>query len=477
MPMLALFGCGDPKEDEAKAAGESGKVPRKAVTVAAASSPSILDQAKATKRFSLPDGLFEADVIGDETAQELLVAAGLVFPEGTSAEFDREANELEVTHFPTDLMLAEAVVDSWRWVGWAKKADGILIVEEKLKQIVIPKVEFADTRLEDALKILASESVRHDRGIGSERGVKVSLSDDLLPQKTSDSEPDPFGFDGGGESDSSWVWDTPITLRLSNIPLGEALRYTTALAHLRYYLASDGVVVSLRHGSPYDYQQTQVFQVPSNFLDLAQAYEDSLGDGDLVDPFSFSDEETEGKARPKKVRELMESAGISFPSSSREIWDPARSLLIVKNTPDQLELVEAYISFLAQMDADSDWAQNRESQFRGKLSSIQIPRITIQDAEIWGLISDLNLKVRAYDQSATIWNRGIPIRYKEAPLSEAELEKRQANDPFADPFPEKPKVTVELIGSSIGDVLQEIARQINCTVDVDAVGAVLKENP
>ena len=88
----------------------------------------------------------------------------------------------------------------------------------------------------------------------------------------------------------------------------------------------------------------------------------------------------------------MESAGISFPSSAREIWDPSRSLLIVKNTPDQLELVEAYINFLARTDAKSAWAKNREAQFRGKLSSIRIPKIAIHDAEIWGIISELNLK-------------------------------------------------------------------------------------
>ena len=83
MPMLALFGCGDPKEDEAKAAWQSGKAPRKAVTFFASSSPSIFDQTKETNRFSLPDGLFESDVIGDESALELLVAAGLEFPERT----------------------------------------------------------------------------------------------------------------------------------------------------------------------------------------------------------------------------------------------------------------------------------------------------------------------------------------------------------------------------------------------------------
>ena len=63
------------------------------MTVAASSPPSIFDQAKATKRFFLPDGLFEGDVIGDEPAQELLVAAGLVFPERLGYERSEDCSE------------------------------------------------------------------------------------------------------------------------------------------------------------------------------------------------------------------------------------------------------------------------------------------------------------------------------------------------------------------------------------------------
>lgn len=63
------------------------------MTVAASSSPSIFDQTKATKRFFLPNGLFEGDVIGDEPVQELLVAAGLGFPEGLGYERSEDCCE------------------------------------------------------------------------------------------------------------------------------------------------------------------------------------------------------------------------------------------------------------------------------------------------------------------------------------------------------------------------------------------------
>jgi len=75
------------------------------VTVAASSSPSIFDQTKATKRFFLPNGLFEGDVIGDEPCQELLVAAGLGFPEGLV--YERSEDYCENSFSPAVMSLSQ----------------------------------------------------------------------------------------------------------------------------------------------------------------------------------------------------------------------------------------------------------------------------------------------------------------------------------------------------------------------------------
>ena len=263
MPMLALFGCSDPKEDEEKPAEQSGKAPRKAVTVAAASSPSILDQAKATKRFSLPEGLFEADVIGDETAKELLVAAGLEFPVGTSAELDREANELEVTHFPTDLMLAEAVVDSWRWRLTAQNSGGVEAIEKTLIDIALPMVSFKEATLEEALAILEKESSKYD---DAGEGIRIELDKSLLRTVESDH----FELSPNFDADRERIEDLRITFQLAEIPLVEALREVTSIARLKYFVTDAGVLVT-RLDNPGPSTVTRVFDLAPNFLDLAQA--------------------------------------------------------------------------------------------------------------------------------------------------------------------------------------------------------------
>lgn len=96
-------------------------------------------------------------------------------------------------------------------------------VGEKLKSIVLPSVEFQETPLKDALEFLQQRSVELDPEPDiSAKGVNIVISRDRLDDT---------------------VEDTPITLRLTNVPLGEALHYTTALARQKYEVEPYAVVV------------------------------------------------------------------------------------------------------------------------------------------------------------------------------------------------------------------------------------------
>ena len=80
---------------------------------------------------------------------------------------------------------------------------------EKVKTIIIPSIEFKDTPLLEAIERLNKASVDHDMSLPeSQRGVKIGFVGSGLPH----------------------IEQTPITLRLSNVPLGEAIRYTAQSA-------------------------------------------------------------------------------------------------------------------------------------------------------------------------------------------------------------------------------------------------------
>lgn len=101
-------------------------------------------------------------------------------------------------------------------------------VEAKLKSIILPSLEFQETPLEDALSFLQQRSVELDPDPDvAAKGVNLVVD--------------------VGENYEE-IAETPITLRLSNVPLAEALRYTTALARLEYDTEPHAVVI-VPHGT------------------------------------------------------------------------------------------------------------------------------------------------------------------------------------------------------------------------------------
>ncbi len=95
--------------------------------------------------------------------------------------------------------------------------------KRKAEEIVLPRVEFEKTPLKDALGFLRVESATHDR-------------------KSPDGE---GGLDFILEVNEE-IARTPITLRLSNVPLIDAIRYTAALAGVHFEFGKDSDTVRFR---------------------------------------------------------------------------------------------------------------------------------------------------------------------------------------------------------------------------------------
>lgn len=79
---------------------------------------------------------------------------------------------------------------------------------------------------------------------------------------------------------------------------------------------------------------TNVYVVPPTFL--------NTGESNASDPFAAP--QTSGKLKPRPTAKVvLETAGITFGPGASAIYNPGNSQLIVRNTQDQMELVEAYI--------------------------------------------------------------------------------------------------------------------------------------
>ncbi|MCG8599981.1 MAG: type II and III secretion system protein [Verrucomicrobiales bacterium] len=245
-------------------------------------------------------------------------------------------------------------------------------IEDKLKTIIVPSVEFADTPLKDALDFLQSKSVELDvnEDNPAKKGINIVLDAGIMgggaaaPAAPADGGGDGFGFGGGGgapvAAGGGGVGDTLITLRLGNVPLAEALRYTTSLAQLKYKVEPQAVLV-VPLSTPDADLFTNVYVVPPTFLSTDAGGGGGGGGGAAADPFADPVETNGGGlvgSRPT-AKSVLENAGISFGPGATAIYNGSTSQLIVKNTQDQMELVEAYIDSIQQNVAKQIYITSR----------------------------------------------------------------------------------------------------------------------
>src|SRR5205807_4003783 len=127
-------------------------------------------------------------------------------------------------------------------------------VNNKLNTIIIPRVEFRDATLREAVNFLREQAVENDPATEGERGINIVLPPSVLiqrpPPPAAGTSPAPAGAAaapgaapggttvGGAGQGTAVPPATPaergsITVELNHIPLGEALRYIANQAGLK----------------------------------------------------------------------------------------------------------------------------------------------------------------------------------------------------------------------------------------------------
>ncbi|MFV1993831.1 MAG: Amuc_1098 family type IV pilus outer membrane protein [Verrucomicrobiales bacterium] len=223
---------------------------------------------------------------------------------------------------------------------------GVAYISAKLKEILIPNIEFSDTPLEDAIEFLRQKSVELDTLESDPRrkGVNIIIQDvssggggDLSGEFAPEGAEAP-AFAGGASP--------RITLSLSNVPLVEALRYVTELAGRKYKIDPYAVKIVALSDVGEDLF-TKVFRVPPTFLSLSGG---GGGGGAPEDPFADPADGDGGSvlaARPTATA-VLEEKGISFPPGSSAFFNPATSQLVVRNTAGNMELIETFVESLVE---------------------------------------------------------------------------------------------------------------------------------
>ncbi len=222
--------------------------------------------------------------------------------------------------------------------GAPQATSGVAYITQKLKSIIIPRIDFEDTTVEEAIDFLRLRAAELDTTEldPARKGIGFVIR---RPRATASA---------GGEEALPMAGSDPGTLRikelrLRNVPLATALKYICDQTKLRFKV-DDFRLTLVPATESGEEIFTRTFRVPPDFA----ASLDTGGDvsGAAADPFAESPPGGATKLTSRKpILELMKSAGINFPEGSSASLS-GNGTLIITNTPGELDKVEALTQVL-----------------------------------------------------------------------------------------------------------------------------------
>lgn len=190
---------------------------------------------------------------------------------------------------------------------------GTQSINNKLNEIVIPLIRFTDATLREVVESIREQAAELDTAPedSGDRGVNIVLKlDEAAAAQT-------------------------ITIDLSNLPLREALDYVTRLAGLKIKVEPYAVLI-VPVTEQTDTLLTKEYRVPPGFITELPSGGDSSAGG-------------EGAVAVSKAKEFLESQGVQFPTGASANFLPSSSRLIVRNTQENLDLVDALVESAADI--------------------------------------------------------------------------------------------------------------------------------
>jgi general secretion pathway protein D len=260
--------------------------------------------------------------------------------------------------------------------AFTKDATGTARITNKLNTIIIPKIEFRDASIREAIEFLRQQAAENDPGADGRKGVDIVLRVNTIGTRsettttTSTTAVVPATSPGVSPEPSIAVVPPPIpatvsapsinpadariTITLNQIPLGEALRYIASQAGLKVKVEPYAVSIIPISELSNDLL-TKQYRVPPGFISgslnasgsaLNQPSANAKTAAQTTGTAKDTQESTGGRLLVNRegAKEFLETQGVSFsvPGSSANFL-PQSSRLIVRNTADMLELVDAIV--------------------------------------------------------------------------------------------------------------------------------------
>jgi len=282
-------------------------------------------------------------------------------------------------------------------------------ITAKINSIKIPRLDLKDATIREAIEFLVQKSRTLDpekEGVnivlkldsaGGSGGFSAPVTPpppaevgipglDAPTLETPDATMPAPSMSGGA--------DTRITVNLNNVPLIEAIKYITNLANLRYKIEPFAISI-LPIGGVAEDMFIKEWSVPPDFIgrlpggggDAASGLSAPTGDPTLDGGSGIADR--------MSAKDYLAAAGVVFGNGAFAMYSTQSSTLIVKNTEEQLDVVERLVEIIGeggivkQVEIQSKFVeitQNnlKELSFDWLLGQANFPGISTQSLFVGG---------------------------------------------------------------------------------------------
>ncbi|WP_240914721.1 Amuc_1098 family type IV pilus outer membrane protein [Roseimicrobium sp. ORNL1] len=188
----------------------------------------------------------------------------------------------------------------------------------KLRTFMVPIVELQGAGLEEVIEFLRIRSRELDP---QKKGVDFVLK--VSPE----------------------IANKPVSLNMVGVPLEEVLRYATEMTGTIYRVDEYAVTITSR-AERSDTLISRSYRVPPDFLQNAPAGDVGAAPANPFDPKPAGGG-TGLTIRRMGVREFLEQRGVKFPEGAGASYSPATNILSVRNTEENLVLVDTMVDELS----------------------------------------------------------------------------------------------------------------------------------
>ena len=229
-------------------------------------------------------------------------------------------------------------------------------LEQKLKDIMIQKIEFVDAKIEDVVTYLHQQSLVGDRDSApGEKGVNILLRLSRPGQgaapaaAAAPAETDIFAADEARPASSVGSGAAGITMTMRDISLMDAIKYITDIAGLKYRI-EERVVIIHRPDIALGELETRTYKVLPSTIDTmtggGAGGMTAASTTDATEDLQLGMNRPTASADRPDIKKFLIDSGIPFPENTSIVYIPAPPLLIVKNTSENLESFEQLLTKL-----------------------------------------------------------------------------------------------------------------------------------